>query len=293
MKTPAPSPLPKSWPNPLTIAHSPDPDDAYMFFGFTQKGVLPPGLKVRHVLKDIQTLNRAARRGTYHLTAISAAALPQVAHRYRVLSVGASVGRGYGPRVVARADRLKALALEDWSSLKVAVPGLDTTARLVLKLYRRHYREMVRPFDQILAAVEGGEADAGLVIHEGQLTHARQGVRLVVDLGRWWGERTGLPLPLGLDVVRKDLGPRRAQALAQLLHDSILYADRHPREAMDYALKWGRGVSKKVGRRFVKMYVNADTLDLGRDGEKALRRLFIEAKKAGLIPRIPRWSMVK
>ncbi|MGQ0645400.1 MAG: menaquinone biosynthesis family protein [Elusimicrobiota bacterium] len=267
----------------LSIAHSPDPDDAFMFYGLSEGKVPLDGMRVRHVLKDIQSLNRDAVRGRHHITAISTAAYPSVAHKYWILSVGASVGRKYGPLVVCRPENSARLRGGNWKGLRIATPGPQTTALLLLRLYRKGFTAVDTPFDRILQAVRDGRADAGLIIHEGQLTYKTWGLAKVVDLGRWWHAETGLPIPLGLDVVRKDLGRKTAVALAAALHRSIRFAHRHKKEAVRYALKFGRGIDARVGGKFVGMYVNRDTLDMGREGEAAIRALFAKARRAGLL----------
>ncbi len=277
----------------LSIAHSPDPDDAFMFFGMARGGVPLNGWRVKHILKDIQTLNRDARRGRHHLTAISAAAFPAVADKYWVLSVGASVGRRYGPIVVCRPENAKAFGATDWSGLRVGTPGPETTALLTLRLARPGFTAVNMSFDKILGAVRRRDIDGGLIIHEGQLTYARHGLAKVLDLGRWWHRETGLPLPLGLDVVRRDLGLTEARRLAGLLRESIRHAYRHKSAAVRYALRFGRGIDARVGEKFVKMYVSRDTLDLGRDGERALRKLFARARARGLLDRIPAFRVIR
>jgi 1,4-dihydroxy-6-naphthoate synthase len=277
----------------LSVAHSPDPDDAFMFFGISQGGLPLKGWKVRHVLKDIQSLNRDARLGRHHVTAISTAAYPSVADKYWILSVGASVGRKYGPIVVTRPRNLRLLNAKDWSGLKIATPGPQTTALLLLRLYRKGFTAVDTPFDKILHAVRSGRVDAGLVIHEGQLTYKKWGFVKVVDLGGWWHRETKLPIPLGLDVVRKDMGRPAAVWMARLLHESIRHAYRHKREAVRYALKFGRGIDARVGEKFVKMYVNKDTLDMGKEGERALNRLFKMARRAGLLKRKVPISLIR
>jgi len=278
----------------LTIAHSPDPDDAFMFFGLSQGGVpLPEGFCIKHVLKDIQRLNRDARTGKHHVTAISTAAFPSVADRYWILSVGASIGRKYGPIVVCRPERRRRFESADWSSLRVAIPGEQTTAYLLLRLYRKKFIPVVTPFDKVFQAVSSGKADGGLVIHEGQLTYKRQGFFRAVDLGAWWFRRTGLPIPLGLDVVRKDLGRRTAEELAGALVRSIRYAYRHKAAALRYSLKFGRGIDARVGEKFVRNYVNRDTLDMGPEGERAIRKLFSEARRSGLLPERVRPEIIR
>jgi 1,4-dihydroxy-6-naphthoate synthase len=254
-----------------------------MFYGIVRKGLAGTGVRIRHVLKDIESLNRDAARGRWHVTAISAAAYPEVADKYRVLSVGASVGRRYGPVVVARPEKIRLFASGDWSRLRVATPGPRTTALLLLRLYRGRFTAVNTPFDRILDAVKKGTVDAGLLIHEGQITYRSHGLALVADLGKWWFKETGLPIPLGLDAVRRDLGPRAARDAANLLVESIREAGRHEKDALAYALKFGRGIAPRTGLKFVRMYVNEDTLDMGKEGERALRALYDRAFKAGLI----------
>jgi 1,4-dihydroxy-6-naphthoate synthase len=278
---------------PLSIAHSPDPDDAFMFYGLVKGGVLPDGWRVKHVLKDIQSLNRDAEKGRHHVTAISAAAFPRVADRYWALSVGASVGRKYGPRVVCLPTNRARLAGTDWTGLRIATPGPQTTALMLLRLARPGFTAVDRPFDKILDDVAAGRVDAGLIIHEGQLTYARHGTELVLDLGRWWHDETGLPIPLGLDVVRKDLGASVARSLARLLHASIRHAYKNQKAAVRYALKFGRGIGPAVGAKFVKMYVNRDTLDMGTEGVKALRALYRRAAARGLIKKVPSFRVFR
>ncbi len=277
----------------LSVAHSPDPDDAFMFYGIAKGGLPLPGWRVKHVLKDIQSLNRDARKGRHHVTAISAAAYPSVAHRYWVLSVGASIGRRYGPIVVAKPKTAPRLAGRDWRGLKIATPGPETTALLLLRLARGGFTAVDTPFDKILEAVKSGSVDAGLIIHEGQLTYPKWGMKKILDLGAWWDRETGLPLPLGLDVVRKDLGRPEAVRLAGLLRDSIRFAYKNKKQAVDYALQFGRGIDARVGEKFVKMYVNRDTLDMGRPGERALQTLFQKARSQGLLASVPDVRLVR
>lgn len=277
----------------LSVAHSPDPDDAFMFYGIAKGKVPLPGWRIRHVLKDIQSLNRDARKSRHHITAISAAAYPSVADRYWVLSVGASVGRRYGPLVVCRPDRRDRLRATSWSGLRIATPGPETTALLTLRLARPGFTAVDTTFDKIISAVRSGRVDAGLIIHEGQLTYRAHGLEKVLDLGQWWHRETGLPLPLGLDVVRKDLGIRRARDLATALTQSIRLAYRDKKASVAYALRYGRGIGAAVGEKFVKMYVNRDTLDLGPQGEKALRLLYQRAQSAGWLAHVPRFRVVR
>ena len=275
----------------LRFGHSPDPDDAFMFYGFAAGAVTVAGHRVEHVLEDIESLNRRAQSAELEITAVSAHAYAGLADRYWVMRTGASVGRGYGPIVVARADG-PVTALADLAGRAVALPGAGTTAALVFALYAPQCRAVQRPFDAILADVAEGRADAGVIIHEGQLTFADHGVRKLADLGERWREDTGLPLPLGLDVVRRDLGRPLAEAASRALRASIEYARAHPEEALDYALRFGRGLKRELGRRFIDMYVNADTLDLGEEGERALGALYERAAARGLIERAPRLEIV-
>ncbi len=277
----------------LTIAHSPDPDDAFMFYGFLKGRVLPEGWRVRHVLKDIQSLNQDARKGVHQVTAVSAAAFPSIAHKYWALSVGASVGRGYGPVVVCRPEKRRTLARKNWAGLRIATPGPETTALLLLKLARPSFVAVDTRFDAIPEAVLKGKVDAGLVIHESQITFSRQGLAKVLDMGRWWRGRTGLPIPLGLDVVRKDMGLAQARNVAGFLKNSIKLAYREKEKSVQYALKYGRGIDAAVGEKFVKMYVNRDTLDLGVEGERALRTLFRLAWARRLIPSNPDFKIIR
>lgn len=267
----------------LSVAHSPDPDDAFMFYGISQAGLAGAGFKVKHVLKDIQSLNRDAFQGKWQITAISTAAYPLVADKYWILSVGASVGRKYGPMVVTTPEKAESLKRADWSGLRIATPGPHTTALLLLNLYRKGFTAVDTPFDKIIESVQKGKVDAGLIIHEGQLTYKEHGLLLIQDMGKWWFKETGLPIPLGLDVVRKDMGRATARGMARLLVDSIKLAYKEKKKAVDYALKFGRGINAKVGAKFVQMYVNKDTLDMGREGEAALRELFSRARRAGII----------
>ena len=264
----------------LRFGHSPDPDDAFMFFGLARGAVKIRDFRVEHVLHDIQTLNEMAMAGEIEITAISAHAYPSVADRYWIMRCGASMGIGYGPILVARPggpDSLEALA-----GARVAIPGLLTTAYLVARLYLPEFEAVVHPFDDIPRAVVDGEVDAGLVIHEGQITYGDQGLAKIGDLGVVWQDDTGLPLPLGLDVVRKDLGRELAEEVSRGLADSIRYAFEHEDDAVAYALDYGRGLDTERARTFVKMYVNEFTRDMGDEGRTALETLFAKAAAAGL-----------
>ncbi|MCS7311796.1 MAG: ABC transporter substrate-binding protein, partial [Acidobacteria bacterium] len=254
----------------LRVGHSPDADDAFMFFGIVVGAVSLDGWRIEHVLADIETLNDRAFRGELEVTAISAAVYPWVASRYRLLRVGASVGRRYGPKVLTR----ESIPPDDLRGRRIAVPGRHTTAFLLLRLYLPDFEPVIMTFDRILSAVARGEVDAGLVIHEGQLTYPALGLCEVVDLGHWWADTTGLPIPLGVNVVRRDLGEAMAESVACLLRHSILYAMLNMKAALEYARVFGRGIDTETCRTFVQMYVNDDTLCLKSDGEQALQVLY-------------------
>jgi len=265
----------------ITVAHSPDSDDAFMFFALAQGKVGDPGLEFVHVLEDIQSLNQRALRGEYEVTAASFHAYAYLADRYALLPHGASMGDGYGPIVVTRA----ACSPEGLRGKRIAVPGTLTTAALALRLWDPDLQHVVIPFDQIMDAVAAGTADAGLIIHEGQVTYDSLGLHKVVDLGEWWLRETGLPLPLGGNVIRKDLGPDLMRRVSYLLRESIRYSLAHREEALDYALRFARGMERRLADRFVGMYVNDLTLDYGERGRAAVRRLLDMGHERGLIPR--------
>ena len=264
----------------ITVAHSPDSDDAFMFYGFACGAVDPDPYQIEQVLADIETLNRAAFEGRYEVTAVSVHAYAHLIDRYALLPHGASMGDRYGPIVVTREDGPATL-----DGVTVAIPGELTTAYLALQLYRPGVAFRVMPFDAIQPAVVAGDVDAGLLIHEGQLTYGDEGLRCLVDLGVWWAERTGgLPLPLGCNVIRRDLGAETMRAVSRMLHASIAHALEHRSDAVAYALDFGRGLDIERTDRFVGMYVNELTLDYGARGRSALERLFAEAHDAGIIP---------
>ena len=266
----------------ITVAHSPDSDDAFMFFGLASGAVRADGIEVDQVLADIESLNRAAFEGRYEVTAVSFHAYAHLADRYALLPHGASMGDRYGPILVAR----RPLASASLRGVKVAVPGRLTSAFLTLQMYDPAFEFEVVPFDQIQQAVVEGRVDAGLLIHEGQLTYAADGLQKVVDLGEWWFERTGgLPLPLGGNVIRRDLGPDLIRTVSRLLHDSIAHALSHRAAAVEYAQQFGRGLDRRDTDTFVGMYVNQLTLDYGDRGRAALARFFDEAFERGLIPK--------
>jgi 1,4-dihydroxy-6-naphthoate synthase len=264
----------------ITVGHSPDPDDAFMFYALAHDKLDTGDLRFRHELQDIETLNRRALKGELEVTAASIHAYAHLLDKYALLPSGCSMGDRYGPMVVAR----KPLTIEQLSTVRIAVPGTLTTAFLALRLLLpKGFTYEVLPFDQILGAVEQGRFDAGLIIHEGQLTFQNQGLQLVVDLGVWWQDKTGLPLPLGGNVVRRDLGTDTIRQISRLLKESIRYALDHRSDALDYALRYARDMDKGLADRFVGMYVNDWTLDYGPRGREAVRRLLDEAHKAGVI----------
>ena len=265
----------------ITVAHSPDSGDAFMFYGLASGRVPTKDLQVGHVLADIETLNRAAFEGKYEVTAVSFHAYAHLTDKYLLLPHGSSMGDDYGPILVVRKDGPSTV-----SESIVAVPGTLTTALLVLRLYNPSVNYVVMPFDQIQGAVLSGDVDAGLLIHEGQLTYESEGLKKIVDLGEWWAARTdGLPLPLGGNVIRRDLGSSMISTVSRLLHDSIAYGLDHRQEALDYALKFGRGLDRDKADQFVGMYVNELTLQYGERGREAVNRLFQDAWDHQLIPR--------
>jgi 1,4-dihydroxy-6-naphthoate synthase len=265
----------------ITVGHSPDPDDAFMFYALAHNKIDTGDLQFRHELQDIETLNRRAMRGELELTAVSIHAYAYVLDKYALLSSGCSMGDKYGPMVVAK----KPLTVSDLRGATIAIPGTLTTAFLALRLLLpAGFAYEVLPFDQILSAVAAGRFEAGLIIHEGQLTFQNLDLQAVIDLGVWWQEKTGLPLPLGGNAVRRDLGHDTIRQISRLLKESIRYALDHRDEALDYALKYARDMDKKLADRFVGMYVNDWTLDYGPRGREAVRRLLEEGHQAGIIP---------
>ncbi len=274
----------------VRIGHSPDPDDAFMFFGIASERVDLRGFEFRQVLEDIESLNRRASQGEIEVTAVSVHAYAHLAERYALMSCGASMGDGYGPLVVARSP----IPVERLAACTVAVPGTLTSAFLALRLcLGRDFDYRVIPFDRILAAVSERRAEAGLIIHEGQLTYASERLVKVLDLGAWWADRTdGLPLPLGANVVRRDLGVEAMGALTAVLRDSIEYGLAHREEALAYAREYGRGLDAPMTDRFVGMYVNGFTRDYGERGRAAVRRFLEEGAAAGVIPTVPAMEFV-
>jgi 1,4-dihydroxy-6-naphthoate synthase len=265
----------------ITVAHSPDSDDAFMFYGLASGNVQTGGIVVEQVLKDIESLNRAAFDGKYEVTAVSFHAYAHLVDKYALLPHGASMGDKYGPIVVAQSGA----GPKGVKGSRIAIPGTLTTAYLALRIYEPDFQYVVVPFDEIQQAVLDGKAEAGLLIHEGQLTYQDEGLRKIVDLGEWWSERTqGLPLPLGGNIIRRDLGPEMIGKVSRMLHDSIAYALSHRAEAVEYALQFGRGLDRGKTDKFVGMYVNDLTLAYGDRGRRGLERLMSDAFERGLIP---------
>jgi len=285
----------------IRVGHSPDPDDAFMFYALAHEKIDMRGFKVEHVIEDIESLNQRALKGELEVTAVSCHAYAYLADKYLVMRAGSSVGDGYGPILVRRkeygeAQEKDAVLRTPYSIQKVAVPGKLTTAYLALQMFakseskaphtvlRTPFEVGFTPFDKIFDAVRSGEADLGLIIHEGQITYEKEGMELAADLGRWWLETTKLPLPLGIDIIRRDLGEETIRSFAKLFKESIEYALNHRKEALEYASQFGRGIADDLNDRFVAMYVNARTVDLGTDGEAGFRLLFDKAYEYKIIP---------
>lgn len=266
----------------IHVGHSPDPDDAFMFHALANDKIDTGDLKFTHELQDIETLNRRAMRGELEVSAVSIHAYAHLLDKYALLPTGCSMGDKYGPMVVAR----RPMSIEELKKVKIAIPGTMTTAFLTLRLLLPDGFEYdVVPFDEIIGVVASGKYEAGLIIHEGQLTFQNQGLHLVVDLGVWWQEKTGLPLPLGGNVVRRDLGPELMHRISEFLKQSIRYSLDHRQEALQHALQYARDMDVSLADKFVGMYVNDWTLDYGPRGREAVRRLLKEAHKAGIIPK--------
>ena len=263
----------------IRVGHSPDPDDAFMFYAIAHEKVDVDGMTFSHVIEDIESLNKRAFKGELEVTAVSAFAFFQIAGKYALMPCGASIGDNYGPILIAK----KSMYSKELKGKKIAVPGLNTTAYLALKLFLPEFKEVVVPFDKILDAVEKGEVDAGLVIHEGQLTYKSLGFHKVADLGEWFYEMTKLPLVLGVDVIRKNLGRDVMRKTTRILRESIEYGLKHRQEALQYAMKFGRGIPEQTADEFVGMYVNDSTVDMGKKGKEGLLFLQAAAVDAGLI----------
>jgi len=268
----------------ISIAHSPDSDDAFMFYGLATNKVRVPGYRFSHTLCDIETLNRRAQQEAFFdVTAISFHAYPYVQNNYTLMGCGGSVGEGYGPMIVS-SRRIKP---EDLGSIRIAVPGTLTTAYLALKVYNPDVQTETVPFDKIIPAILAGKYDAGLIIHEGQLTYSSSGLYRVIDMGVWWRETTGLVLPLGGNAIRRSLGPEAHRIISKALRDSIQHALNHREQALEYAMQFARDLDTSLANRFVSMYVNDRTLDYGADGRKAIRKLLDLGHERGIIPIAP------
>ena len=264
---------------PFRVGHSPDPDDAFMFHAMTTGTIDTGGREYEHVLLDIETLNKHAMDGTYEISAVSIHSFPEIADKYHLMNCGASMGEGYGPMVISNRE----MSEEEAKTKVIAIPGLGTSAYLSLLLAWGDVKVEVVPFDEILPRVANGEYDAGLIIHEGQLTWESEGVKLVLDLGIWWNNKTGLPLPLGGNVVRKDLGMELCESLTIDVKNSIIHSLENPDEALEFAKKWGRGIDDETNKEFVGMYVNNRTIDYGKDGRDAIRLFLKEGQKNGMV----------
>jgi 1,4-dihydroxy-6-naphthoate synthase len=281
----------KENPEIFTLGHSPDPDDAFMFYAMAENKIDLRGYRFEHQLEDIQTLNERALRGELHISAISLHAYAYVASKYALLPCGASMGDGYGPIVVGKHSTFniqhstfdESAARELLTGKKVAVPGRMTSAFLALQLFLGEFDYVVVPFDQIFEAVHSGRADVGLIIHEGQLTYAKSGLQKIIDLGKWWKAQSGLPLPLGGNVVRKDIPPAIRRDLGKIIRESIEYGLAHRQEAVRHSLPYARDMDAKLAGKFIGMYVNEFTRDYGEVGHAAIRKFLTEAHDKGYI----------
>lgn len=273
----------------LTLGHSPDPDDAFMFYALARDKIDTKGYEFRHILQDIQTLNERATRGELDISAISIHAYAYVLDKYALLPCGASIGDGYGPLVIALAGQgapqTDAAGLKRWLlGKRIAIPGKMTSAYLALRLMLGEFDEVVVPFDQVFDTVKNGNSDVGLIIHEGQLTYERDGFEKVIDLGEWWKAGTGLPLPLGGNVLRRDFPPEEQTIISDILRESIRYGLEHREEAVDHSMAHARGLDTKLADQFIGMYVNDYTLDYGDVGRRAVHKFLAAASEAGIIP---------
>jgi 1,4-dihydroxy-6-naphthoate synthase len=269
-----------SAPRTITVAHSPDSDDAFMFYGLATNKLETEGLKFEHTLKDIQSLNEDAKNGVFDVSAISFHAYAYVADQYALLPHGASIGDKYGPIVVSKEPR----KADEIGEMKIAIPGELTSAFLALRLYNQDFTYEIVEFDKIIDAVREGRVDAGLLIHEGQLFYKQRGLDKVLDLGEWWHEKTGLPLPMGGNVIRRDLGEPLMRQVSKHLHNSIQYSMDNREDALAYAMQFARDMAPELADRFVAMWVNDLTLDYGERGKEGVRRLLKEGFEAGIIP---------
>jgi len=267
----------------IKVAHSPDSDDAFMFYGMATNKIRVPGVKFTHTLCDIETLNRKAMEGFYDITAVSFHAYPYIQDKYAVMPMGGSVGEGYGPMIVAS----RRIPVDELKTIKIAIPGTMTTAYLALKLFAPDAITEVVPFDQIIPRVLEGKYEAGLIIHEGQLTFGKAGLHRILDMGKWWRDLTGMPLPLGGNAIKRDLGPELTLACCNALRDSIRYALDNREEALQYAMQFARDLDVQQADKFVGMYVNERTIDYGKDGREAIVKLLEMGYERGIIPTKP------
>ena len=273
----------------ISIAHSPDSDDAFMFYGLATNKVRVPGYRFNHTLCDIETLNRRAQNEAFFdVTAISFHAYPYLQQNYALMGCGGSVGEGYGPMIVSS----RKIAPEDLAKIKIAVPGTLTTAYLALKIFNPDLQTVTVPFDKIIPEILAGNFEAGLIIHEGQLTYSSSGLRKILDLGVWWRETTGLVLPLGGNAIRRSLGAKTMRTVTKAVHDSIQHGLDHREEALEYAMQFARDLDTRLASRFVSMYVNERTLDYGPDGRQAIRKLLDLGHERGIIPIAPQVDFV-
>jgi 1,4-dihydroxy-6-naphthoate synthase len=273
----------------ISIAHSPDSDDAFMFYGLATNKIRVPGYRFSHTLCDIETLNRRAQEEAFFdVSAISFHAYPYVQDNYTLMGCGGSVGEGYGPMIVSS----RKLAIGDLDRIKLAVPGTMTTAYLAMKVFNPKIQTETVPFDKIIPAIQAGTYDAGLIIHEGQLTYSSSGLYKVLDLGVWWQETTGLVLPLGGNAIRRSLGAEKHKIISKALRDSIQHALDHREQALEYAMQFARELDARTASRFVSMYVNERTLDYGADGRAAIRKLLELGHERGVIPIVPHVDFV-
>lgn len=274
---------------PISIGHSPDADDAFMFYALASKAVTIPGYEIEHVMEDIESLNVRSETGDLDVTAVSAAHYPKIADKYRVMSCGASIGRNYGPTLVTTSPMSPANLV----GKRIGVPGEFTTSWLLFQIFFQGAIEPVfLDFDAVTDAIVKGDVDAGILLHEGQILYEQQGLHLLMDLGKEWFSETGLPIPLGLDLIHRRLGDK-GQMVANALKASIVYAREQEDDALDYALGFGRGIDREDGRTFVRMYVNEDTVDMGADGVKALETMYRMAEERGLIAKAPKLDLIQ
>jgi 1,4-dihydroxy-6-naphthoate synthase len=274
----------------LRVGHSPDADDAFMFYPLAKEIISVEGYRIEHVLEEIQALNQRAKTGDLEVTAISAAVYPQVARHYRIMPCGSSVGRNYGPALVSK----NSMGLSDLAGKRIALPGEFTTAYMLLRIYlTKPFEPVFLPFDAVTEAVQNGTVDAGVLIHEGQIQSTELGLNRVLDLGETWFQDTQLPIPLGLDMIHRRLGDELSKQIATALRDAIVYSRSHEDDALDYALEFGRGIDRETGRKFVRMYVNEDTVDFGEDGRRALETLYQRAAELNIIPEVPPLDIIE